>query len=118
LSNLNFATFLQRPEGLARRERPEDWGVLTGFAHDHRERGYKVIAEASMKQTIQDWSANAGRGNINNMTLVFVAHGHPVFLIASSKSRARWAGCIRPTDGLFLCFAGLSKIATSGLAGW
>jgi hypothetical protein len=42
---------------------------------------------------------------------------HSVLLIASPKSRARWAGCIRPTAGLFLCFAGLSKIATGGLAG-
>jgi hypothetical protein len=80
LSNLNLATFLQRPEGLVfgRMEgKTGRLGVLTGFAHEHRERGYKVIAEAAMKQTIQDWITNAGQGNVNNMTFVFVAHGHP-----------------------------------------
>jgi hypothetical protein len=65
LSNLNIATFLQRPEGLVfgRKEgKTGRLGVLTGFAHEHRERGHKVIAKASMKQTIQDWIAKCRAG--------------------------------------------------------
>jgi hypothetical protein len=52
--------------------------------------GYKVIVEASMKQTIQDWIANAGQENINNMTLVFVAHGHPTGVFSPSRDNSAW----------------------------
>jgi hypothetical protein len=53
-------------------------GVLTDFAHKHRQRDYTVIPELSIKQTIQDWISNSGAGdNIQNMTLMFVAHGYP-----------------------------------------
>jgi hypothetical protein len=79
LSNLNLATFLQRPEGLVfgRKEgRGGRLGVLTGFAHD-RQRNYTVVPETSMKQDIQDWITLTAGQNIQNMTLVFVAHGYP-----------------------------------------
>jgi hypothetical protein len=80
LSNLNLATFLKRSEGLVfgRKEgRGGRRGVLTGFAHDHRQRNYTVVPEASMKQNIQDWITFTAGENITTMTLVFVGHGYP-----------------------------------------
>jgi hypothetical protein len=94
LSNLNIATFLQRPEGLVfgRKEgKTGRLGVLTGFAHEHRERGHKVIAKASMKQTIQDWIANAGQGNINNMTLVLTGIQDAVRNTTTRDKPVEWA---------------------------